>query len=92
MNIAETKGPLLVKFQADWCGPCKQLAPILASVAEKHTIDIIEVDIDARRDLVEQYRVRAVPTVLAVLDGEVKGVMTGVADRSRVEEFIRNHL
>jgi thioredoxin 1 len=70
---------VLVDFYADWCGPCKALAPTLDQIAteQEATTTIVKVDVDASQDLASKYGVRGMPTMLIFKDGEVKGTLVG---------------
>lgn len=70
---------VLVDFYADWCGPCKALAPTLNEIATENseTTTIVKVDVDASQDLAAKYGVRGMPTMLIFKDGEIKGTLVG---------------
>ena len=65
----------LVDFWAEWCGPCKALAPTVASVAEKYQkeLNVVSVDVDNNQPLAQKYGVRGIPTLLLIKDGECIG-------------------
>ncbi|OUR95765.1 thioredoxin [Halobacteriovorax marinus] len=70
---------VLVDFYADWCGPCKALAPTLNEIANEQSeaTTIVKVDVDASQDLAAKYGVRGMPTMLIFKDGEIKGTLVG---------------
>lgn len=70
--------PVLVKFGATWCGPCKALAPTLAKLAINPDILVVEVDIDEDEELTQEFGIRGVPTVVSVVDGKIHARHTGV--------------
>jgi thioredoxin 1 len=72
---------VLVDFHADWCGPCKMLAPIVAEIAAETDATVLKVDIDAHQDLAAEYQVQGVPTLYLFGDGEVRDQMVGVQDK-----------
>ena len=59
-----------LKFSADWCGPCRVVAPIVKKVADEYDLDILNVDVDQNPDLAAEYNIRSIPAVIAVKDGE----------------------
>ena len=79
-EVLESDVPVLVDFTATWCGPCKQLAPVIEEIAAEYEgrVKVAKVDIDAARSLSAQYRVMSVPTVLLFAGGNVKEQMVGV--------------
>jgi thioredoxin 1 len=78
--------PVLVDFTATWCGPCKQLAPIVATIAAESqgTLKVGKLDIDAAPKLAQKYNVRAVPTCILFRGGEKAGSYTGVASKEKL--------
>ncbi len=82
--------PVVVDFWADWCGPCKVLAPVLEeSVAERGgQVVLAKVDIDANPELAERYGVRGIPNVKAFRDGRVADEFVGVVSRQRVDAML----
>ena len=74
-----SENTVLLYFTATWCGPCKMLGPVMVSFADKHgeKVDVLKVDVDESPDLAEKYGVRGVPTLVAIVDGEVKHQITG---------------
>ena len=79
-------GNSLVDFYAEWCGPCKMMAPILESLDSK--INIIKVDIDKFPDLAEKYRIMSVPTMMFFKDGTKKDEVIGFRDEDEMKEII----
>ncbi|MFT6633361.1 MAG: thioredoxin 1 [Bacteriovoracaceae bacterium] len=78
-KVLKSNKTVLVDFYADWCGPCKALAPTLDEIAKEQseTTIIVKVDVDASQDLASKYGVRGMPTMLIFKDGEVKGTLVG---------------
>lgn len=76
----------ILKFSAEWCVPCKQLSKLL----EKLDIDVIEKDIDLEenQDLLTKYKIRSVPTLVAVKDDIVEGVLGGSVSESRLRDWL----
>jgi thioredoxin 1 len=84
-------GVVLVDFYADWCGPCKQLKPIVKRIAAETDATVAKVDIEANQQLAAQYGVRSVPTLLLFTRGEpverVVGIQQEPQLRSLIDEY-----
>ena len=80
-ELLETYPIVLVDFYADWCGPCKMLAPTVAEVAAETDAAVLKVDIDAHQDLAAEYQVQGVPTLYLFADGETRERMVGVQEK-----------
>ncbi len=82
-DIVNSKTLVLVDFFADWCGPCKMLAPILKKVKDElgDTIKIVKVDVDKNQPLAKKYQVRGVPTLLLFKEGKQVWRQSGVVQK-----------
>ena len=86
--INNTTGqPVLVDFWAEWCGPCKMLAPILDQIAGEQagSATIAKVDIDAHPELAERFGIRAIPTLIVFKNGQPVNTITGVKSKAFIE-------
>ncbi|HYQ59265.1 MAG TPA: thioredoxin, partial [Draconibacterium sp.] len=88
------KRPVLVDFYADWCGPCKQMPPILKQVKSdlKENIKIIKVDVDRNPSIASKYQIRSIPTLMLFKDGELKWSGMGVRPASEVKSIVEQYL
>jgi len=89
---AVQKGVSLVDFHAEWCGPCRMLAPILEQVAKEMSdqVTIGKVDIDAEQKTASQFQVTSVPTMILFKDGKEVNRLVGLRDAKGIKEFIQS--
>ncbi|MGW0393586.1 thioredoxin [Streptomyces sp. NPDC003042] len=90
-RVLEERGrPVLVEFTADWCGPCRQLAPVLSAIAaeEAERLKVVQIDADSNPETVTRYGVLSMPTLLVFRDGEPVRQMVGArAKRKLLQEL-----
>lgn len=93
-SIINCKRPVLVDFYADWCGPCKQMPPILKQVKSelKENIKIIKVDVDRNPNIASKYQIRSIPTLMLFKDGELKWSGMGVRPAHEVKSIVEQYL
>jgi thioredoxin 1 len=92
-KIIASDTPVLVDFFADWCGPCKTLAPILKQVKDElgAQVKIVKIDVDKNQPLAQKYQVRGVPTMLLFKDGKQVWRQSGVVQKNAIVETIKLH-
>lgn len=84
------KGSVLVDFYADWCGPCRMLAPVLEKVAKEVSgqATVAKLDIDHAQKVAAAFQVTSVPTMILFKDGREMGRLVGLRDADTVKDFI----
>jgi thioredoxin 1 len=90
-EVIQSGKPVLVDFSAEWCGPCKMMAPILKEAKDKlgEEATIIKVDIDRNRPAAEQFQIQSVPTLILFKNGQVKWRQSGVVPAATLVQVIR---
>ena len=87
--VLKSKSPVIIDFNADWCGPCKMLGPILESVAEsRDDMKFVSVNIDEEEDLATEYNVFSIPCLVYIKDGKEIKRNVGLLSKSDLEKFI----
>ncbi len=93
-NEIQDNRPILVDFWAEWCGPCRMVAPVLAELAEEldGKVRIGKLNVDHNQELSMQYQVQSIPTFLLFKNGEVADRMMGAMPKAAFEKFIEKNV
>lgn len=92
-NIIQSEKIVLIDFYADWCGPCKMLAPILKEVKDElaDSIKIVKIDVDKNQTLASKYQVRGVPTMILFINGKQVWRQSGVLQKNDLLFILNQH-
>ncbi len=92
-EIINQSKPVLIDFYADWCGPCKMMAPILKQVKDNlgERVSIIKIDVDKNQGLAAKYQVRGVPTLMLFKNGKQLWRQSGVIQKDEIISLITNN-
>ena len=92
LDVLQAAGPVLVDFWAEWCGPCKQIAPSLDEISEEleGKVSLAKVNIDENPETPSKYGVRGIPTLMLFKDGEVASTKVGALPKSKLKEWVES--
>ncbi|MFK5915617.1 MAG: thioredoxin TrxA [Woeseiaceae bacterium] len=93
-EVVNAEGPVLVDYWADWCGPCKMIAPILDEIAEEYAgrLKITKLNIDENPATPPKFGIRGIPTLMIFKDGNVEATKVGAVTKSQLAAFIDSNL
>jgi thioredoxin 1 len=89
-DVLGSKTPVLVDYWAEWCGPCKMIAPILDEVATAYgsKLQIAKMNVDENRDIPAKFGIRGIPTLMLFKDGQLAATKVGALSKSQLTAFI----
>jgi thioredoxin 1 len=89
-DVLNSNIPVLVDYWAEWCGPCRMIAPILEELSGDYSgkLKIAKLNIDENREITSKYGIRGIPTLMIFKDGDVAGTKVGALSKSQLSAFI----
>jgi thioredoxin 1 len=92
--VIEAATPVLVDYWAEWCGPCKMIAPLLDEVSKDYDgkLRVAKMNVDQNRDVPAKYGIRGIPTLMLFKDGQLAATKVGALSKAQLTAFIDSHL
>jgi thioredoxin 1 len=92
-EVMNNDKPVLIDFWADWCGPCRMVAPVMEKLDENYSDQVVigKINVDEETELAEQFRVMSIPTLYVIKDGEVVERLIGARPYAELESVIKRY-
>ncbi len=93
-DVLQNEKAVLLDFWAEWCGPCKMIAPLLEEVAETHAdkLAVVKLNVDENPNTAQKFGIRSIPTLILFKDGAVRAQKMGAMPKSQLDEFLDTNL
>lgn len=93
-EVLKSEQPVLVDFWAEWCGPCKMIAPILDEIAKDYAgrLKVCKLDVDANNDTPPKFGIRGIPTLILFKGGNAEATKVGAISKTQLAEFVESAL
>jgi thioredoxin 1 len=93
-DVLSSDKPALVDFWAEWCGPCKMIAPLLDEAADEYAdrLAVVKLNVDENPNIAQKFGIRSIPTLILFKDGAVQAQKLGAMSKSQLTEFLESNL
>ena len=93
-DVINSDKPALVDFWAEWCGPCKMIAPLLSEAADEYadSMSVVKLNVDQNPNIAQKFGIRSIPTLILFKDGAVQAQKLGAMSKSQLTEFLDTNL